>query len=82
MCRLLLSHTLCRLLLSPLSPPLSLPQSNTGGAGRGSYKGDIIGDVIFHGKKEYWAPGQDYHYHATLEAGDNTLEGKQTYYDL
>jgi hypothetical protein len=60
-----------------VAPPLVSPQSNTGGAGRGSYKGDIIGDVIFHGKKEYWAPGQDYHYHATLEAGDNTLEGKQ-----
>lgn len=56
-------------------PGSIMSKSNTGGAGRGSYRGDIIGKVIFHGKKEYWAPGADYHYHATLNAGDNTLEG-------
>ncbi len=31
--------------------------SNTGGGGRGSDKGDIIGDVILHGKKKYWLRG-------------------------
>ena len=28
--------------------------SNTGGAGRGSDSGDVIGDVIMHGKKQFW----------------------------
>lgn len=28
--------------------------SNTGGAGRGSQTGNIIGDVINHGKKKFW----------------------------
>lgn len=48
--------------------------SNTGGGGRGSDKGSIIGDVINHGKKQYWGRGLNYHYHLGLEAGDNTLE--------
>lgn len=48
--------------------------SNTGGAGRGSSDGDIIGSVIYHGKKKFWEKGGDYHYHQSLEAGDNTLE--------
>jgi len=43
--------------------------SNTGGGGRGSDKGSIIGDVINHGKKEYWIRGGDYNYHHTLNAG-------------
>merc|ERR1712046_360463 len=50
--------------------------SNTGGAGRGSDKGSIIGDVINHGKKQYWTKGGEYHYHHTLEAGENTLEAQ------
>lgn len=50
--------------------------SNTGGAGRGSDKGSIIGDVINHGKKQYWTRGGEYHYHHTLEAGENTLEAQ------
>lgn len=50
--------------------------SNTGGAGRGSDKGDIIGDVINHGKKKYWARDQNYHYHHTLQKGENTLEAQ------
>merc|ERR1712023_463827 len=50
--------------------------SNTGGAGRGSDKGSIIGDVINHGKKQYWTRGGSYHYHHTLEAGENTLEAQ------
>lgn len=48
--------------------------SNTGGAGRGSDKGSIIGDVICHGKKQYWTGGAGYHYHCTLDKGENTLE--------
>ena len=43
--------------------------SNTGGGGRGSDKGSIIGDVINHGKKQYWIRGGDYNYHHTLNAG-------------
>ncbi|KAL7503974.1 hypothetical protein ACHAXN_001691 [Cyclotella atomus] len=34
----------------------------------------IIGDVINHGKLMYWDPKQSIHYHATLQAGENTLE--------
>lgn len=48
--------------------------SNTGGAGRGSDKGSIIGDVILHGKRKYWARGGDYHYHRGMQPGENTLE--------
>jgi hypothetical protein len=50
--------------------------SNTGGAGRGSDSGNIIGDVIMHGKKEFWSRGSgaSYHYHQGMKAGDNTLE--------
>lgn len=62
-----------------VKPTIKLPgsimsKSNTGGGGRGSYRGNIVGDVIFHGKKKYWAPGADYHYHTGMNAGDNTLE--------
>lgn len=56
-----------------------MAKSNTDGAGRGSYnpnKETIIGDVINHGKKAYWSPQKSYHYHATLEAGENTLEAQ------
>lgn len=55
-------------------PGSIMSKSNTGGGGRGSFKGDVIGDVIFHGKKKYWARGADYHYHHALDAGENTLE--------
>eukprot|EP00043_Microstomoeca_roanoka_P005300 m.54875 g.54875 ORF g.54875 m.54875 type:complete len:434 (+) comp12906_c0_seq1:416-1717(+) len=63
------------------APPEKLPGSilnlsNTGGAGRGSDRGQIIGDVINHGKRKYWLKGGDYHYHATLKAGENTLEAQ------
>lgn len=50
--------------------------SNTGGGGRGSDKGDIVGGVILHGKKKYWVRGGDYHYHLGLRAGENTLEAQ------
>lgn len=52
--------------------------SNTGGGGRGSDQGSIIGDVINHGKKQYWLRGGNFHYHLGLEAGENTLEGQLT----
>jgi ADP-ribosyl-[dinitrogen reductase] hydrolase len=50
--------------------------SNTGGGGRGSDQGSIIGDVINHSKKQFWMAGESNHYHRGLEAGENTLEGK------
>jgi len=34
----------------------------------------IIGDIINHGKLPYWAPNKSYHYHATLQKGESTLE--------
>ena len=48
--------------------------SNTDGAGRGSDKGNLIGEVILHGKKKYWARGKNYHYHHGMKAGENTLD--------
>lgn len=55
--------------------PESIMQlSNTAGAGRGGDDGDIVGSVILHGKKKYWSRHGEYHYHHTLEAGENTLE--------
>ena len=50
--------------------------SNTGGGGRGSDKGEIIGSVINHGKKEFWGRGLNFSYHQSLQAGENTLEGQ------
>jgi ADP-ribosyl-[dinitrogen reductase] hydrolase len=50
--------------------------SNTGGGGRGSDRGSIVGDVILHGKKKYWLRGGNYHYHLGLKAGENTLEAQ------
>ena len=47
-----------------------------GGGGRGSDKGSIIGDVINHGKKQYWLRGGNFHYHMGLRAGENTLEAQ------
>lgn len=52
--------------------------SSTGGGGRGSDGGDIIGTVINHGKKKYWTRQGSYHYHCTLQAGENTLEASLT----
>lgn len=50
--------------------------SNTGGGGRGSDRGEIVGKVINHGKKQYWTARGSYHYHCTLERGENTLEAQ------
>jgi len=55
-------------------PNSIMNKSDTGGAGRGSDKGSIIGDVICHGKKKYWQKGKSYHYHLGLNKGENTLE--------
>jgi len=57
-------------------------KSDPNGGGRRSLLGGsnqsktatIIGDVINHGKLKYWDPKKSTHYHATLQAGENTLE--------
>ena len=56
-------------------------KSNVNGGGRGSFSKSrdgisIIGDVINHGKRDYWNPKRQIHYHATLQAGENTLEAQ------
>merc|ERR1719320_1254133 len=53
-------------------------KSNTGGGGRGSFKGNIIGTVINHGKKKFWVRGENNHYHIGMAAGENTLEAQLT----
>lgn len=50
--------------------------SNTGGGGRGNDSGEIIGKVINHGKKEFWTARGSFHYHCTLDQGENTLEAQ------
>ena len=50
--------------------------SNTGGGGRGSDQGNIVGDVILHGKRKYWMRGGNFHYHLGMQAGENTLEAQ------
>ncbi len=53
-------------------PNSIMPLANTAAAGRGSHAGEVVGGVILHGKKHLWGqPNQ--HYHAGLQAGDNTL---------
>lgn len=59
-----------------------LNKSDPNGGGRLSFSSKfggnkavtIIGDVINHGKLKYWDPKKSFHYHATLQAGENTLE--------
>lgn len=48
--------------------------SSTSGGGRGRDDGVLIGDVINHGKREFWGRGKDFFYHCTLKKGENTLE--------
>lgn len=55
-------------------PGSIMSKSNTGGAGRGGFSGEIVGKVINHDKKKYWQPGTSFHYHCTLQAGENTLD--------
>ncbi len=57
---------------TPVHPNSIMSHSSTGHAGRGAQQGDVVGDVILHGKKQLW--GQpNRHYHHGLRAGDNTL---------
>ena len=55
--------------------PSSIMQfASTGGHGRGTQDGDIIGTVILHGKKKFWGDKtRSIHYHQGMEAGQNTL---------
>eukprot|EP00035_Acanthoeca_spectabilis_P008742 m.157782 g.157782 ORF g.157782 m.157782 type:complete len:173 (+) comp14482_c0_seq9:155-673(+) len=53
-----------------------LSLSSTSGGGRGGFEGNIIGDVINHGKRKFWVRGADFFYHCTLQKGENTLEGQ------
>lgn len=57
-------------------PGSIMNKSSTGGGGRGSDAGEIIGKVINHGKKQFWTARGQYHYHCTLKAGENTLEAQ------
>ena len=53
-------------------PSSIMSLASTGGAGRGSQEGEVVGSVILHGKKHLW--GQpNRHYHEGLQSGDNTL---------
>jgi ADP-ribosyl-[dinitrogen reductase] hydrolase len=49
--------------------------SNTGGHGRGSQEGKIVGDVILKGKHHRWGI-PNVHYHEGLSAGENTLNAQ------
>ena len=53
-------------------------KSNLNGGGRGRWESGrtVIGDIINHGKKDLWHPSKSVHYHATLSAGENTLEAR------
>jgi ADP-ribosylglycohydrolase len=53
-------------------PNSILPVASTGGPGRGSSEGDVVGSVILHGKKQLWCE-PNRHYHFGLQKGDNTL---------
>jgi ADP-ribosyl-[dinitrogen reductase] hydrolase len=44
------------------------------GSSRSTSNMNIVGDVINHGKQDLWSPNKAIHYHATLQAGENTLE--------
>ncbi|KAG5188718.1 ADP-ribosylation/Crystallin J1 [Tribonema minus] len=58
----------------PTFPGSIMNLSNTGGGGRGSDKGNVVGDVILHGKRKYWLKGGSYHYHHGMRKGQNTLD--------
>lgn len=64
-------------------PGSILNKSNLSGGGRSGSSGGtnknektIIGHVINHGKQDLWSPHRQIHYHATLQAGENTLEAQ------
>lgn len=53
-------------------PNSILSLASTGGAGRGTQEGDVVGSVILHTKKHLWCE-HNRHYHQGLRSGDNTL---------
>lgn len=57
-----------------------LNKSNLAGGGRTTPRDKmndpIIGSIINHGKQDYWDPSKNIHYHATLQAGEPTLEAQ------
>ncbi len=55
-------------------PNSILNLSNTDGPGRGSDQGNLIGEIILHGKKKFWMRGKSFHYHHGMKAGENTLD--------
>lgn len=56
----------------PSHPNSIMSLASTGGAGRGTQEGEVVGSVILHGKKHLWGrPNR--HYHEGLQSGDNTL---------
>jgi len=58
----------------PLQVPSIMSKSATGTGGRGPDTGEIIGKVICHDKRKYWARNSNYHYHHGLQPGENTLD--------
>ena len=58
----------------PQFPGSIMNLSNTGGGGRGSDKGEVVGSIILHGKKHFWQRGGNFHYHHGMSAGENTLD--------
>jgi len=63
-------------------PGSVMNRSNPSGGGRCTGKWDpdkddvVVGTVINHGKADLWDPDRRIHYHATLKAGENTLEAQ------
>ncbi|MEW5305684.1 MAG: hypothetical protein WDW36_008207 [Sanguina aurantia] len=53
-------------------PSSIMSVSNTGGHGRGGQGGRIVGDVINHGKHDFWGKS-NVHYHQGMKKGENTL---------
>jgi ADP-ribosyl-[dinitrogen reductase] hydrolase len=53
-------------------PSSIMALASTGKAGRGAQDGNVVGEVILHGKKHHWGQAKR-HYHQGMQAGDNTL---------
>jgi hypothetical protein len=54
--------------------PTSSHQAITNVGGKHWCGSVLVGDVINHGKQDLWSPNQSMHHHATLKAGEPTLE--------
>mmetsp|Transcript_15959 Transcript_15959/g.62352 ORF Transcript_15959/g.62352 Transcript_15959/m.62352 type:complete len:374 (+) Transcript_15959:50-1171(+) len=51
--------------------------SSTGGGGRGTAGGQVVGKVILHDKAEFWGgKNRGIHYHRGMQAGENTLTSR------